>query len=409
MKQIGALWTKHPLAAVLAATALLTALGFALKAQCSGDFNAYANTRFCNNDLQLLYINRGLEQSHPFPYLQATYEDGVLTGGTVEYPVLTGVLAWLPALVANGHGQYLALSALLLAPFSFYTSYALFRMSGRRALLYAAAPALVWYSFHNWDIPVVAATAAAFHLFRHERYVWSSAALAVGGCLKLWPAFLVLPLVLHRVRAGDLSSAVKAGLAATGVLAALNVPLAVANADGWFAPYAFQRDRSADASSNSIWYWGFRQLSTEQLNSLIPVLLVTLFVATASYGYWLSRRSGSYPFLQVCGAFLCIFMVVNKAYSPQFTLWLLPFFVLLRIGTGWWAAFLAFDAVLYFSVFSWFHDLDQGQDFGVAKVGTFIGTWGRAVLLMLLVLVFLRAHGSAAPERLEAEPQQRAA
>jgi uncharacterized membrane protein len=369
---------------------LLTLLGYLLKAQCIADYNGRRDTHFCVNDFQVLFLNRGLVQ-HVFPYLHGHYANGNLTGGTVEYPVLTGILAWLPAWISPDDGRYLTASAVLLAPFSFLTALLLFRMSGRRALLYAAAPPLIWYSFHNWDLPVVTATVAAFFLYRRKQWTAASAALAVGAALKLWPGFLVLALLLHRLRARDARGAGLVVASAVGVTAFLNLPFALANFDGWFAPYAFQRDRAADVTSNSIWYWGFPGIDTPTLNVLIPLLLACSFAAAAGYGWW-SSRGRPYPFVQVSGAFLCAFMLWNKAHSPQYTLWLLPFFVLLNVRWGWFVAYMGFDACLYFGLFSWYHDLTQGQDFGVAKQATVIGVWGRAVMLVLLAVAFLRAR-----------------
>ena len=82
----------------------------------------------------------------------------------------------------------------------------------------------------------------------------------------------------------------------------------------------------------------------------------------------------------------------NKAHSPQFALWLLPFFVLVRLRWGWWATYLVFDSLLYVGLFRWFYDLSQGQDFGIAKLMTVLGVWGRAAMLVLLFVVFLRSE-----------------
>lgn len=273
--------------AVTAVSALFTALGFALKASCIGAYNERRNTSFCVNDFQVLFLNRGLAD-HLFPYLHGQYANGALTGGTIEYPVLTGLLAWLPSLLAGDDGTFLIVSAALLAPFSLVSAWLLHRMAGNRALLYATAPPLIWYSFHNWDLPVVTATTAAIYFFRREKWATSAAMLAVGAALKLWPGFLLLPLVLHRVRARDLPGAGLVVAAAVAVTGLLNLPLALANFDGWYAPYAFQSERPADVTSNSIWFWGFPGLSTDTLNDLIPVLLGVCFLAAAGWGWWTS-------------------------------------------------------------------------------------------------------------------------
>jgi hypothetical protein len=53
------------------------------------------------------------------------------------------------------------------------------------------------------------------------------------------------------------------------------------------------------------------------------------------------------------------------------------------------------DLMVYVGVFRWFYDfLYRNEDFTLAKKMMISGVWGRAVLLALLVLVFLRARSS---------------
>ncbi|MCW2779069.1 MAG: hypothetical protein JWN17_2794 [Frankiales bacterium] len=386
---------------VLLATAVMTVLGYALKAQCIDDYNADRDRLLCSNDVQVLYTNRGLGEKH-FPYVDGRLdENGNLSGGVIEYPVLTGLFAWVAALPVSSEGGYLTSTAILLAPFSLLTAFLLVQMVRWRALVYALAPPLVWYSFHNWDLLVVCACVAAFSQWWRGRTVWASVLLAVGASLKTWPGFFVLPLALERWKAGDRRGAGLVVGAAVGTFALLNGPFALVNYDGWWAPYAFQGRRGADITSNSIWFWAGEKLTTDQLNHLIPVLLLAAFAGALAYGY---TRPGRYPFVQVCGAMLCAFMLLNKAHSPQYALWLLPFFALLRLEWGWVTAYLAFDAVLYIGLFRWFYGLGHGEDFGIPKQMLVIGVWGRAVMLVLLFVVFLRSRSALDDD--DAAPQE---
>ena len=71
--------------------------GYLLKAQCIGHYNERRDSHLCSNDIQVLYSVRGMHE-HPFPYVNGDLVDGQLTGGALEYPVLTGLFAWVPAL-----------------------------------------------------------------------------------------------------------------------------------------------------------------------------------------------------------------------------------------------------------------------------------------------------------------------
>ena len=388
---------RRVLAVALSAVAVLTLCGFLLKAQCIGSYNELRDKNLCSNDIQVLYAIRGMSD-HAFPYVQGDYVDGQLTGGVLEYPVLTGLFAWVPSLLASDDGSYLRWTALALAPFSFLTAWLLVPMVRWRALVYALAPPLVWYSFHNFDLLVVCATVAAFSAWWRERWAWCGALLAVGGSLKLWPAFFVLPLLLDRLSAADRDGARAGLLGFAGALVPVQGFFLLANPRGWWAPYAFQADRAADITSNSVWYWGLPSLSTDELNRLIPVLLLLGTGAACAWGWRLARRTGAFPFVQVCGSVLVLFLLTNKAHSPQFALWLLPFFCLVRLRWGWVAAYLTFDALLYVGLFRWYYALgSEAPDYGLPYQALVLGIWGRAAMLVLLYVWFLRSDTAIAP------------
>ena len=50
---------------------------------------------------------------------------------------------------------------------------------------------------------------------------------------------------------------------------------------------------------------------------------------------------------------VCGYLLFNKVHSPQFVLWLLPFFVLLRIRAGWILAYFVADAAIGIGFFRW--------------------------------------------------------
>jgi uncharacterized membrane protein len=397
------------LAALLVCVGVFTLCGYLLKAQCIGadSYNARRDKDLCSNDIQVLFWNRHLDQ-HRFPYVTGELvttnnPDGTtttdLSGGTLEYPVLTGLFAWLTALPVHSDGGFLQLSALLLAPFTFVTVVLLSRMVRWRALLYALAPPLIWYSFHNWDLLVVCATTAAIYAWWRQRWAWAGALLAVGGWLKFWPLLFVLPLALDLWHRRDRRGLTAALASALWVSVLVNGYFVVRSPQGWWAPYAFQKARAADITANSVWYWGFSNpVSTGTLNVVVPVLLVLGTAAACGVGWWRAQREAAFPFVQVCGAILAVFMVTNKAHSPQYALWLLPFFCLIRLRWGWWTAYMAFDLLMYVGLFRWYYALGSpAPDYGLAYEALILGIWGRTVMLVLLVWVFLRADTALEP------------
>jgi uncharacterized membrane protein len=425
----------RPARLVLAVLVLLTGtalvLGYANKARCVGpEFDAAGRSQpdyalrvdrdVCYSDIQYLWLGRDIDR-HVFPFVDGSITpDGQLRGGTVEYPVLTGLLMWLGALPASNDGEFLLVSALLMAPFGLVTAWMLGRLSRWRALLWALGPPLVLYAFHNWDLPVVAAAVAAVfavHAWRTDRSLEQRALVAavllgLGFALKLYPGAFVAPLALHVLTAaapGRLAwgPAVRVALAAAGTAVLVNLPFAVAGYEGWRASFAFQELRKVDLTTNSVWFWGFRPHSEPDndafqstMDVLSPALVLLSFAVALAVGWWRWRRDGAYPWVAVSAAMLCGFLLLHKVHSPQYTLWLLPFLVLLRVPWGVVAGYLVADVAMGVGIFRWFYALKSGGGFGIyegfAAQAVAIGVWGRAALLVVLFVLFLRC-----PERFD--------
>jgi hypothetical protein len=389
---------------VLATTALGILLGYLAKTPCTGptfdqfgispNLGLHKYDKLCYSDVQQLWVGRGVPE-HTFPYLHGKLVDdpnqpqGNLVGGAVEYPIVTGVFMWFAGLFARNDADYLRVTAVLLAPFGLLTAGMLAKLSGRRAFIWAAAPALVLYSVHNWDFLATAAVVGAVWAWSRGRPGVAAALLGLGAATKIYPGFFALPLLLERLYLRDVRGAARVVAGTAGVWLLINLPFALANPDGWWATYAFQARRAADLTTNSIWYWGFPDLSPSTVDRWSFALIALSWLAALVAGWRLAGRTGRYPWLQVSAAMLCSFLLFNKVYSPQYVLWLLPFFVLLRIRWGWWVSYLAVDVLLYVGLFRWYYDITQGGDFGLAKQAAVLGVWAKAVLLALLYVVFL--------------------
>lgn len=392
---------------VLAACAVALIGGFLLKAQCMAP-DAYAvgkqYSRLCYNDIQPLYSIRAVE-TDTFPYINGTYtSDGQLINGANEYPVLTGLFFWFVGLFVGTSNGFFQMTAVFMAPFALITAFLLARMTGWRALMWAAAPALIYYAFHNWDLLAVAAVLSGFWFWYRGKSVWAAVLFGVGAALKLFPILFVLPLVLERWVAGRRAEAGKALAAGAGTALAINLPFMLINFQGWWATYKFHQVRGPNF--DSIWgllqtryTWSFIQMPT--LNQTVAVLTLATFAVAIFYGWDRARKEGSFPGIQVAAALLVTFMLWNKVHSPQYTLWLLPFFALVRVNVGWWIAYAVVDTVAYVGIFRWFYDYSYlGTDMTstTAKEAMTYAVWARAALLVALLAVFLRARSAIEPE-----------
>ncbi|NDK91698.1 hypothetical protein GYA93_19275 [Gordonia desulfuricans] len=421
-------------------TLLLLAWGYQVKAACGGEpyFPDGRSHRWpvgdpnaivpCYSDLMYLWVGRDIN-NHVFPYIHGGIgADGQLFGGVVEYPVLSGLLMWLGAIGANTDLQFFQHSALLLAPFGLAITIMLAVLTRWNVLWWAATPPLVLYAFHNWELPVVATTVAAvaamawgasLHPATGERR-WSlrtsgivaSVLLAIGFCLKLYPGFFVLPLAIYVLTRGDGApvvagarkaldwvGAVWVAAAAAITVILVQLPFMILGYDGWKAALTFQGKRRADVDTNSIWYWGLRHLTGGQndtYNSLVgvlsPILIVASFALAIYLGWRVYRNGGAYPWLGVCAAMLAGFMLFHKVHSPQYTLWILPLFVLLRIHWSVIVAYLIADLSLDLTIFRLFGILTSGAPMKWWVIGGVnLGVWVHAVLLVYLIFGFVRA------------------
>ena len=423
-------------------------LGYANKARCTGPtfdgdgrstaFIARQDAQVCYSDVQGLWLGRDVDQ-HVFPYVHGSLTvNHTLVGGSLEYPVLTGLLIWVAALGAHTDAGFLLATALLLAPFGLLTAWLLGRLTRWRALVFTATPPLVLYAAQNWELPVVAASVLAVWLVScwrvplRRRAVVASVVLGLGFSLKLYPGAFVAPLALLVLTGGvggrelpgpgqrrDVRGALAVVGAAVATVVAVNLPFALVGPTGWWASFRFQGGRPTDLSTNSIWYWGLRPLVDRSGSSsgsagyehavsvVSPTLVLVAFAVALAVGWRRYRREGTYPWLAVSAAMLCGFLLLHKVDSPQYTLWLLPFLVLLHVRWPLVAAYLVCDVAMEVGIFRYFDlglreqlrpgstSLVPGSAAGLldhlTPAAVLLGVWGRAALLVVLVVVFLRS------------------
>jgi uncharacterized membrane protein len=369
-------------------------IGYAGKG-CRGWLSGHPMSFLCHSDIRALYDLRGMDRD-VFPYVHGrlivTEQAGPPmrwslhpVGGANEYPVLTGILMWGPSLVVSGADGYLAASALLLAPFGLVTAWLLGRMSGMRAMLWAASPCLLLYAFHNWELPVVAAVTAGLWSWWRGKPWWAAVWFGVGGALKLYPLLFLAPLAMERWFEKDRRGAF--GLAAIGVgaWAAINLPLALASPSGWAVAFRFHALRPPNYDS----LWG-ELASTFHLSpgsiELGSTAIVLVALTAVILAAWRRARSdGRFPFLQTCAALLAAFLLGNKVNSPQYALWVLPFFVVVGVRLRWYVLFVVGNVVLYVAIFGVSVSSIYARDVIVTW-----SVWIRTASMVALAVVFLR-------------------
>jgi uncharacterized membrane protein len=381
----------------LIGSAIALVAGWILKSRCIGiSGERFQVQHLCYTDVQSLYRARGVAQ-RLFPYIHGTLHNGVPVHGAIEYPVLTGLFMWLMGRVTTGFRHYFELTALALAATALTTTFLLARLEGLRALPWAVAPSLGLYTFHNWDVLAVAAAVVGIWLWAHERRVAAAIAFGIGAAFKLFPLLFLPALFFESVFEGRVRRGVGEIIAGTGCFVVINFPFALINFTGWWATYRFQSIRPPN--HDSLWSLGGRLVGHPdigQINIASATLIVVSVVGLLAAAWLLARGSGRYPLLQVCAATLALVLLWSKVQSPQYILWVLPFFVILDVSLAWWIAYSIIDVLVYVGILRFYYDYSR-----LASATFHIGVWARSGLLLALAPVFLYA----ASEVVQGQPE----
>jgi uncharacterized membrane protein len=363
---------------VLVATLLTLFLGFAHKASCliDGDFDRRAYRTFCYSDLVPLYRQEGLLE-RKIPYLEARN----------EYPVLTGLFMWGASQVSRSEGSFLFANAIGLMALGLVTAAILYRLVGERALFFSLAPALVLTGVLNWDLLPVTFSTAGVAAFLWRRDAPAGVLLGLGAAAKAYPALVAIPICLDRLREGDRRGAVRiAGFGAATWLV-VNLPFALASFERW--SYFFRFSSSRPPTPGTLWYAACRTLTGEDgcgAIGAVNALSALAFVAGALVLWRASVRSDpdGRPW-RLALPLLALFLLTSKVYSPQYSLWLLPFFALVLPDVRWFALFAAADAAVFVTELSWL-----GRVKGVGGLPAWplgLAVVARAAVLMGLIAV----------------------
>jgi uncharacterized membrane protein len=238
--------------------------------------------------------------------------------------------------------QYFDINAVLLALCAALAVWATVRTAGRRpwdAAMVALAPGLLLAGTINWDLYAVALSSLAIWAWSRRRTGWAGVLLGLAVAAKFYPLLLLGPLFLVCLRAGQVRPFLRTVGAATLAWLAVNLPVALANYDGWSRFYSLSRERGAGFSS--IW------LVLDQRGIGVPADMLNtvaagLFFACCAAIAWLALAAPRRPRLaSLMFLVVAAFLLTNKVYSPQHVLWLLPLAALARPR---WRDFLIWQA-----------------------------------------------------------------
>ena len=178
------------------------------------------------------------------------------------------------------------------------------------------------------------------------------------------------------------------GLVGTWLL--LNVPFALASPGSWWRFFSFNSERPADW--DSLWFISCHRIPGElycEPTGLINVASLVLFLGSTGCVWWLKRtREPRFARWTLGLPIMVLFLLTNKVYSPQYGLWLLPWFALVLPSPAAFAAFSLADTAVFVTRFSWFGEL---AGFGGMPIATFeIAVVIRALVLFWCLVEWIR-------------------
>lgn len=292
--------------------------------------NAYH--RMCYSDIAVLYQNRKL-QSGASPY-------------GMEYPVLTGWFIDVTRAVARGLGApmgahvdaqktldsaniFFAVNAFFLFVCFLLLLWAQLRTTPRRpwdALMVAGAPVLVATGLINWDLLCVSLTAVSVLCWARRRPTVAGALLGLAVAAKLYPILLLVPLFCLALRSNRWKELLRYAGAAVVAWGIPNLLSYLKSPADWKVFWMMNVHRKGDLGS--IWYvLGLMGIKVGDVSVLQAILMILGALAVLTLALLAPRRP---RFAQLAFLMIVWFLIVNKVYSPQYVLWLLPFVVLAR-------------------------------------------------------------------------------
>jgi uncharacterized membrane protein len=375
--------TRAGLGLVLVATLFTLFLGFAHKSVCLlGRFDERAFRDDCYTDIVPLYRSEGLSDRE-IPYLDAPN----------EYPVGTAMFMWLASLPVRGEGAFFLVNAAGLAALALATAWLLFGMAGWRALLFGMAPSLALYAFLNWDLLAVALSTAGLAAFFRRRDGTSGSLLGLAVAAKVYPVLVLIPLCLDRVRSGDRRGAVKLGTSAVITWVVVDLPFVVLAPGRWSFFFRFSSARAS--TPGTLWHTACALIPCASVPAINLLSVTSFLVGVLVVTRTVFRRATPPPAWTLAFPVLVLFLLTSKVYSPQYGLWLLPFFVLVMPDFWLFAFYEIADAAVFLAEFSSIGHLRSGSRVSAWPLA--IAVAFRSSVLVAVLVAYLR-RGPTPPE-----------
>ncbi|MDO4684918.1 MAG: glycosyltransferase 87 family protein [Corynebacterium sp.] len=302
----------------------------------------------CYNDIVPLYSAEGLDRGE-VPYFYSWVEDGIVR--FMEYPVLAGVFQWINATITRNlyplidaavpnhtlpeAGLYFIITALVLTAFWVASVVMVRELAGNRpwdTVLMAASPLVSVHAFTNFDTPSIALALAAMLAVKKGK-VWRAGVwIGLGCAFKMWPVFLLGAYLALGIRRKRLIPWFKMLASATVAWLVVNVPLIIYAPAGWAEFFRLNQRRSWEGTTVYAMIsrlTGWQGFDAPGESAILNAVTLALFVFFCVLILFVGLKSPKEPRVaELALLILVAFLMTNKVWSPQYSLWLVPLVVL---------------------------------------------------------------------------------
>jgi hypothetical protein len=345
------------------------------------------------SDIPSLYFRDHMWQ-HALPYAHYHF----------EYPVGTGLFAWLMSLPGGGVAGYMALNAVALVACGLVTIWLIGRFPRSNPWLLALSPALALYVVLNWDLFSIVALVLSLWLFQRRRDSWGSVALAVATWTKLFPIIALPVLLAARLLDGRATTWPERWRALARILVpfaavtiVVNGPFLLGGAtvsSNWFYFFRFNAWRGVGGSLWSLVTDGHMTGPTANADSAALTLAgIAVIFAAFTWAYRRGGRADELVPLTLVACFAWFFFAI-KAYSPQYDLWVMVLLALAGAPLAVAVVFAAADVAYFVTAFSWLRLMPHSHWFGphVLRPAVAVKTTMLFVVVAWAVWAIVRPH-----------------
>ena len=231
-------------------------------------------------------------------------------------------------------------------------------LSGRRvwdAALVAASPLLIFQIFTNFDALATAFAMGGLLAWARRKPVLAGVLIGLGAAAKLYPLLFLGPMLVLGIRTGRLGALARTAGVAAATWLLVNLPVLLLFPRGWSEFFRLNTRRGDDMDSlynvvKSFTGWrgfdpklGFWEPPTV-LNAVVTVLFVVCCAAIAYIALTAPQRP---RLAQLAFLVVAAFLLTNKVWSPQFSLWLVPLAVLALPHRRILLAWMTIDALVW--------------------------------------------------------------